>query len=115
MPQRRAAGYQTILVLQVRYHVRRSIDACNKKVFALRLLGRQIASNRRRVVDRKHRINFRICGQQVGHNSKTFITLALRILILGENLDTRIFLDDFKKSAHPVDHRSYRRPIDDAI
>src|SRR3984893_18301258 len=54
----RARGNQAIFIFERRHYVGGSIDADDKEIFPLRLLGRQIAPNGGRIVNRKHRIDF---------------------------------------------------------
>src|SRR5580704_6017924 len=54
----RTRGDQAIFILQRRHHVGGPIHADDKEIFPLRLLGRQIATDGGRIVNRKYGIDF---------------------------------------------------------
>src|SRR3984957_18185609 len=53
----RTCGDQAIFIFERRHYVGSSIDADDKEIFPLRLLGRQIATDGGRIINRKHRID----------------------------------------------------------
>src|SRR6201981_154349 len=89
---------QTIFVFERRHNIGRSIDSHYKEIFALRLFGRQVASYRRWIVDGKHRIELLEGCQQVAHDPQAPVATAPGILVLGQDLDSRVFFDFLQKT-----------------
>ena len=93
---------QASFALQRRGSIGRTVHADDKELTAVRLLGRKIAADGCRVVDRKHRVELRIGGQQISHYSQTTVPAASGILILRQDLDVGILFEDIERACDPV-------------
>src|SRR6202011_2819570 len=91
----------------------RAVDSHNKELVSVRLFRREITSNSGGIVDRKNCVNLREGGQQVGHYTQPTVSAATSVLVLGQNLDARIFLKNFEGPCDTVCDCCYRRTVDD--
>ena len=107
----RSGFEQASFALQRRDCIGRTVHTDDKELAAVRLLGRKIAADACRVVDRKHRVELRIGGQQISHYSQTTVPAASGVLILRQDLDVGILSENIDRAGDSVLNRSNRGPF----